>query len=66
MASGDKSAGRPSAGLLARLQRHIDTLDQIKKGGDTERLQYVIDELRKDIEDLEVVAPHVFILPRQR
>jgi hypothetical protein len=66
MASGDKAAERSAQSLLVRLQRHLDTLSEVQTSGETVRLQRAIDELRKDIEDLEILAPHVFVLPKPR
>ena len=67
MASGDTAAARQGdQRLLARLQRHIDRLTEIKDSGDTVALQGAIEELRKDVEDLENLAPHVFALPKPR
>ena len=67
MANGEKTAQRQKPeSLLNRLQHHIDTLDQIYASRDTAGLLETIEEMRKDVEDLEYMAPHVYVLPRPR
>jgi hypothetical protein len=53
--------------LVDRLQQQIDRFQRMKLTGDSaKQLRDAIDELQKDVEDLKVVAPFVFVPPPPR
>lgn len=62
MAEERTRAGEPGRALVARLEARIARLQGIDVGGDArEQLQQAIKELQKDVEDLKLVASHVFV-----
>jgi UDP-N-acetyl-D-mannosaminuronic acid transferase (WecB/TagA/CpsF family) len=62
MAEERTRTGEPGRALVARLEARIARLQGIDVGGDArEQLQQAIKELQKDVEDLKLVASHVFV-----
>lgn len=62
MAEERTRAGEQGRALVARLEARIARLQGIDVGGDArEQLQQAIKELQKDVEDLKLVASHVFV-----
>jgi hypothetical protein len=52
--------------LVERLQRQLDRLEQVKSVVANKELESALRDLRHDLEDLKIIAPHVFGPPHPR
>jgi hypothetical protein len=46
--------------LVDRLQRHIDRLEQVQLTGDNTELQQAVADLRDELDELKIIAPHIY------